>query len=370
VPPAAAQRDFYEVLGVRRDANADELKAAYRRLALAYHPDKNPNDKHAEDLFKQVSVAYAVLSDPEKRERYDRFGSAGTGDPFPGGFPFQSVQDLFGGIWGEIFGPGRRKRAANGRDLRYTLELSFEEAAFGCEKSISFQTREPCTTCEGTGARGAARGMRPCQSCGGRGEIRVQQGFFTIGKNCTACGGHGQLVADPCPDCQGQGAVPRPREFTVKIPSGAVDGGVKMVRGQGEPGRHGSPPGDLHVILRVRPHPLFERKGDDIVCEVPLAFPQAALGAQIEVPTLDGRVKMKVPPGTQSGRVFRLRGKGIPRGGGPARGDQHVRVVIETPTQLTPRQRELLEAFARECGQDATPRSKSFFEKVKELLGD
>ncbi|HJZ87182.1 MAG TPA: molecular chaperone DnaJ [Polyangia bacterium] len=366
---SAHKRDYYELLGVARDATNDELKAAFRRLAVQYHPDRNPGDRGAEEKFKEVAAAYAILSDPDKRARYDRFGADGAGDPFAGGFPFASVQDLFSGLFGEIFGGAARKRGAQGRDLRYTLEVSFEEAAFGCQKNISFQTRETCRACTGSGARGAARGLKPCPTCGGRGEIRVRQGFFSLGKTCGACGGQGKLVADPCPECKGQGTLPREREFLVKIPPGSADGGVRMVRGQGEAGRRGSPPGDLHVFVRVAPHPLFERQGDDVVCEVPLTFPQAALGTHIEVPTLDGKVKMKVPPGTQSGRVFRLRGKGIPRAGG-VRGDQHVRVLVETPTQLTPRERELLEAFAKECGLGATPKSKSFFDKVKELLGE
>ena len=361
------QRDYYEVLGVPRDATNEELKQAYRKLALQYHPDKNPGDKKAEEMFKEVSGAYAVLSDAEKRSRYDRFGAEAAGDPFQGGFSFQAVQDLFGGIFGDLF--GAKKKKPGGRDLRYTLELKFEEAIFGIEKTIQFNSRESCAACEGTGGRGGNTGLRKCSACDGRGEIRVQQGFFTIGKMCGACGGAGKVVADPCPECQGRGTVPKEREFTVKIPAGATDGAVKTVRGQGESGRRGNPPGDLHVIIRVAPHPLFERQGDDVVCEIPVSFPQAALGAQMDVPTLDGRVKLKIPSGTQSGSVLRLRGKGIPRGTG-TRGDQLVRVVVETPTDLTEKQRELLEAFAKETGVEATPRSKGFFEKVREILGD
>jgi molecular chaperone DnaJ len=366
---SAGKRDYYEVLGVARDATPDELKAAYRQLALRYHPDKNPGDHQAENNFKEVSAAYAVLSDPEKRARYDRFGPEAAGDPFAGGFPFASVQELLGGLFGDLFGgAAKKKRGSQGRDLRYTLELALGEAAFGCEKVIAFQSRESCAACEGSGGRGGATGLRKCARCDGRGEVRVQQGFFTIGKACTACGGQGRTVADPCPECGGQGTVARKRDFTVKIPGGTSDGAVRTVRGQGEPGRRGSPAGDLHIIVRVAPHPLFERQGDDLSCEVPLSFAQAALGTQIDVPTLDGQVKMKVPPGTQSGRIFRLKGKGIPRGTG-VRGDQHVRVVIETPQSLTDRQRQLLEEFEREGQLDATPRRQGFLEKVRQLLG-
>jgi molecular chaperone DnaJ len=359
-------RDYYELLEVPRDATDAELKAAYRRLALQFHPDKNPGDRACEERFKELAAAYAVLSDPEKRARYDRFGPAAAGDPFAG-TPFGSVQDLFSSLFGDLFG-GARRRKPQGRDLRYTLELDLGEAVLGCERAIAFDSREACGVCEGSGARGGTSGLRRCGTCEGRGEIRVQQGFFTIGKTCGSCGGHGKVPTDPCGECKGAGVLPRKREFAVKIPPGTVDGGVKIVRGQGEQGRRGAPPGDLHVIVRVRAHALFERQGDDIICELPLTFPQAALGVQLEVPTLEGRVKMKVPPGTQSGRVFRLRGKGVPRPSGQ-RGDQHVRVIVETPTELTDRQRELLEAFASECGVERTPRTRGFFEKVRELWG-
>jgi molecular chaperone DnaJ len=359
-------RDYYDLLEVPRDATDAEIKAAYRRLALQHHPDKNPGDRVAEERFKELAAAYAVLSDPDKRGRYDRFGHEGAGDPFAGA-PFSSVQDLFGSLFGDLFG-GARRRKPQGRDLRYTLELGLGEAALGCEKTIGFDSRESCSGCEGSGAKGGAGGLVACAACEGRGELRVQQGFFTIGKTCTACGGHGRVPASACAECKGQGVVATRREYAVKIPGGTGDGDVRIVRGQGEKGRRGAPPGDLHVIVRVAPHPLFERKGDDIVCEVPLTFGQAALGAQIDVPTLAGAVKMKVPPGTQSGRTFRLRGKGVPRRGGGA-GDQHVRVVVETPAELTARQRELLEAFEREAGEATSPRSRTFAARVRELRG-
>jgi molecular chaperone DnaJ len=361
-------RDYYELLGVGRDATNDELKAAYRRLALQYHPDKNPDDRAAEAMFKEVSAAYAVLSDPDKRARYDQFGHAAAGDPFAGGFPFSSVQDMLSNLFGDLFGSAKKKRA-QGRDLRYTLEVKFEEAAFGCEKTISFSARESCVDCGGTGSRGGTATLKRCGVCAGKGEIRAQQGFFTIGKTCGTCGGYGKVVVDACPACKGNGTAERTREFSVRIPAGTVNDGIKVVRGQGEAGRRGNAPGDLHVIVRVLAHPLFRREGDDILCEVPITFAQAALGAQIDVPTLDGIVRMKVPPGTQSGRTFRLRGKGVPRGSGSGRGDENVAVVIDVPSELTSRQRELLEEFERECGIAATPRLGSFVETVRQLMG-
>lgn len=365
--------DYYELLGVRRDATPAELKRAFRRLALKHHPDKNPQDASAEERFKRISEAYAVLSDPDKRAAYDRFGHAAFAPGGAGGWAggaggfSASVADVLEGLFGDLL--GRRPRRTAGRDLRYTLELSFEEAAFGTTKRIRFPTRKDCGACGGTGAK-TSQSLSPCAACGGRGEVRVKQGLFTLTRTCAACEGAGRIVTEPCATCQGSGMVRIEREFDVKIPPGTEDGAVRMIPREGEPGRHGGPPGDLHVIVRLREHPLFSRQGFDVVCEVPVSFPQAALGAQIEVPTLDGKVRMRVPPGTQSGRVFRLRGKGIPRGEGGPRGDQHVRIVVETPTQLTERQRQLLEEFAREAGEPvAHPRKKNFLEKVRELFG-
>jgi molecular chaperone DnaJ len=364
------KRDYYEVLDVGRDATDLEIKKAFRRLALEFHPDKNPGDKAAEERFKEVNEAYAVLSDPDKRAHYDRFGhgapgvAAAGGVAWEGGFP--SVADLVGGLWSEL--RGRNRRRAAGRDLRYTLEITFEQAAFGGEQTIRFPTRKDCGACKGTGAK--AGGLRGCEACGGKGELRQAAGLFAAARVCTACGGTGKVVVDACDTCEGSGLMRVEREFGVKLPPGTEDGAVRMVPREGEPGRRGGPPGDLHVIVRVREHPLFKRQGHDVVCEVPISFSQAALGAMVDVPTLDGKVKMRVPPGTQSGRLFRLRGKGIPRGGsGDARGDQHVRIVLETPTELTARQRELFEELARERNEAvAHPRRKNFLEKVKELF--
>jgi molecular chaperone DnaJ len=367
------RRDYYEVLGVSRDVGEGELKRAYRALALRHHPDKNPGDKAAEETFKEISEAYAVLADPEKRARYDRLGPEGFaagGDPFGGfGFNFGGINDLFDGIFGEFFGQGGKPKKGAGRDLRYTLELDFAEAAFGTETQISFTRPVNCEACGGSGARAGTRPVT-CKQCNGKGEIRLQQGFFSIGKPCRACDGEGKVAVDTCADCSGRGLRDTDHTYTVKIPPGAEDGQVKIVKGEGEPGKRGGTAGDLHVIVKVRPHPLFRREGQDIVCEVPISFTQAALGASLEVPTLEGKVRMKIPEATQTGRVFRLRAKGIPAatGSNSARGDQLVRVLVETPTHLTPRQRELFEELARQTGEETHPQHKGFFDKVKELF--
>jgi molecular chaperone DnaJ len=367
--PSAAKRDYYEVLDVGRDATDAELKKAFRRLALRYHPDKNPADRVAEERFKEANEAYAVLSDPDKRAAYDRFGHAAFGPPGAGASASPpSVSEVFEGLF-DLFG---RRKKAGGRDLRYTLEVSFEEAVFGADKTIRFPTRKECGACGGLGGRNGAAGTRPCGGCGGRGEVKVKQGLFMLPRTCSACGGTGKVVVDPCPGCEGTGLERVEREFRVSIPPGTESGAVRRIPREGEPGRFGGAPGDLHVLVRVLEHPLFERRGTDVVCEIPVSVTQAALGAQIEVPTLDGKVKMRVPEGTQSGRLFRLKGKGIPRGPGKGavRGDQHVRIVVETPTHLTPRQRQLLEELAHESGETSVgyPRKRSFLAKVRELF--
>jgi molecular chaperone DnaJ len=358
-----ARRDYYEVLGVPRDADTARLKRAYRELALKFHPDQNPDNPDAEAAFKEVSEAYTVLSDPDKRARYDRRGFEGVGE---GGFGVDlgAFTDLFENLFGDLF--GKKKGKARGRDLRYTLELSFEEAALGVKKAIRFPARADCDACGGTGGKGGEAGLRACDACGGRGEIKVQQGFFSLAKKCPTCAGAGRVVADPCPVCKGAGTVDKEREFEVAIPPATEDGATRRVAGQGEPGRHGGAAGDLNVIVRVRPHPFFRREGEVVMCEVPISVAQAALGAVIEVPTLDGKVEMRVPPGTQSGTLFRLRGKGL---GGPNRGDAHVRLVVETPTQLTARQRALFEELSATLGEEQAPGRAKFMAKVKELLG-
>ena len=365
---AAQKRDYYEVLGVPRDATAQDLKSAYRKIALKYHPDRNPGDHSAEEKFKEASEAYQVLSDPEKRARYDRFGHA-QGFNFEGGFSAASINDIFGEIFGDIFGAGRARRGgrARGADLRYNLEVSFEEAAFGCEVQVKIPRPKKCEPCQGTGAK--SRQLRTCPTCGGAGELRFTQGFFAVSRTCNQCGGLGQVVGDPCSVCGGRGKLESESPVMVKVPPG-VDTGTRIrYAGEGEPGEHGGPPGDLYVVMHVRERPLFVREESDVLCEIPISFAQAAMGSTIDVPTLDGKVKMKIPSGTQTGKVFRLKGKGIPRLHGGGRGDQHVKVVIETPTHLTSEQRALLERFAEISGEETHPQSKSFLEKVRELFG-
>ena len=370
----ASKADYYELLGVSRDAGADDIKKAYRKAALQYHPDRNPGDKAAEEKFKELSEAYQVLSDGEKRVQYDRYGHAAfeQAGMAGGGFDFSgNFEDIFGDIFGDFFGTGGRGgrgRARRGQDLSYSLEISFEEAAFGAEKTISIPRTSVCQPCGGSGAK---PGTRPatCSGCHGTGQVRFQQGFFTIARTCNQCGGQGSVVTDPCPACHGSGSVRKTSTLQVKIPAGVDTGSRLKLRGEGEHSPGASAPGDLYVLIRVREHPLFERANTEVVCEVPISFPQAALGADIEVPTLEGKLKMKIPAGTQSGNVFRLRGKGIVdlRGGG--RGDQLVRVTVETPRKLTGRQRELLQEFAELDGADGHPQSRGFFDKVKELFG-
>ena len=371
----ASKADYYELLGVSRDIDAEELKKAYRKAALRYHPDRNPGDKAAEEKFKELSQAYQVLSDPEKRAQYDRFGHAafeqGTGG-FGGGFDFSSTnfEDIFGDIFGDFFGGGRggRSRQARGQDLSYSLAVSFEEAAFGTEKTVSIPRRVTCPPCQGSGAKPGTR-PQTCGTCRGSGQMRFQQGFFTVARTCNQCGGQGAVVTDPCPECQGAGAVRKTSNLQIKIPGGVDTGSRLKLRGEGEAGPAGGLAGDLYVSIQVGEHPLFERQHNEVICELPISFPQAALGADIEAPTLEGKIKMKVPAGTQSGRVFRLRGKGIVDLHGGGRGDQLVRIVVETPTDLGTKQKELLEEFARLNGNEAHPISKGFFDKVKELFG-
>jgi molecular chaperone DnaJ len=364
-----SKRDYYEVLGVERNADADALKKAFRKLAMQYHPDRNQGDAQAEERFKESSEAYEVLADPEKRARYDRFGHAGV-EGFAGGQGFSGVNinDIFGEIFGDIFGGGRGRRQRNrGADLRYNLELSFEEAAFGTEVPVKIPRPRPCEACDGTGSK--SKELRTCSACGGAGEVRFTQGFFAVARTCHQCGGSGQAVADPCKTCKGSGKREAVSELSVKIPPGVDTGTRVRLAGEGELGEQGGPSGDLYVVVHVSEHPIFHREEYEVFCEVPISFAQAALGAHIDVPTLDGMVKVKVPEGTQSGKILRLKGKGIPNLRGGGRGDQHVRVVVETPQNLSAKQRDLLEQFAAACGEDANPQARGFFAKVKDLLG-
>jgi molecular chaperone DnaJ len=367
------KRDYYEVLGVSREASADDLKRAYRRLALKHHPDKNPaaDRSAAEDRFKELSEAYQILSDPERRAQYDRFGHAAF-EQDGGGFGFATgFDDIIGDLFGDFFGTGRsrggRSRARRGDDLQYRLELSFEEAARGCERTLEFSRLHTCAACDGSGAK---RGTTPttCGQCRGTGQLRLQQGFFSIAKTCGYCGGRGTVVKTPCGTCDGAGTTEQSQTLNVKVPAGVDTGSRLKLRGEGERGQGGGPAGDLYVLIEVAPHQIFQRDGADVVCEVPISFVHAALGTEIDVPTLDGKAKVKVPAGTQSGHVFRLRGRGIPHLGGYGTGDQLVRVVVETPRKLSARQRELLEEFAQVSGEDVHPRTKSFLDKVKSIL--
>lgn len=363
------RRDYYEVLGVSRDASAEEVKKAYRRLAHQLHPDKNPGNKEAEERFKEVTEAYEVLSNPERRAAYDRFG---TGRPFEGfeGFPdfgFGSVfEDLFEGFFGT--NARRRPSAQRGADLRYNLEVTFEEAALGAEKEVAIPRLETCSSCGGSGAR-PGTGTVTCRVCRGTGQVRYSQGFFALSQTCNQCRGAGFVIESPCKGCRGQGRVRVERTVVVNIPPGVETGTRLRLGGEGESGQRGGAPGDLYVVLTVAEHPIFSRQGDDLFCEVPISFVQATLGAEIEVPTLSGKARLRIPPGTQSGATFRVRGKGIANLRRYGRGDLLVRVIVEVPNRLTPRQRELLEEFASLEDGEGSPLSKGFFEKVRELFG-
>jgi molecular chaperone DnaJ len=363
------KRDYYELLGIVRSAGEDEVKKAYRKLALQYHPDRNPGDKQAEERFKEVSEAYQVLSDPQKRAQYDKFGHAAFGDNGPG-FDFNSgFEDIFGDIFGEFFGGAgaRRRSESRGEDLRYNLTLSFEEAVSGVEKKIKIPRHGPCDMCRGTGAK-AGTSPQTCPSCRGRGQVSFQQGFFSVSRSCSQCHGQGTFVNDPCTSCGGAGRVRKMHTLSVKIPAGVDNGSRLKLRGEGETAPARGVPGDLYVVIQVEPHPIFTRENLDILCDVPISFVQAALGAEIDVPTLDGKIKMKIPSGTQSGKVFRIKGKGVKDVHGYEQGDQHVLVLVETPTHLTARQKELLKEFAALGGEDINPLSKGFFDKVKQLF--
>jgi len=370
--PTQTRADYYELLGVPRNASEQEIKSAYRRLALQHHPDRNPGDKEAEERFKAAAEAYSVLGDPEKRRRYDVYGHAGVGGA--GGFD-PSVFSDFGDILGDFFGFGdlfgrRRGGPRRGADLRYNLDLSFEEAAFGTETHIQIPRSEMCATCTGSGA---APGTSPttCSACGGAGQVAFQQGFFSVARACGRCRGTGRTVASPCRDCAGNGHVQVTRKLQIRIPAGVDDGSQLRIAGEGEGGSAGGPPGDLYVVLRVDEHGFFRREGDSLLCEVPISVVQAALGAQVEVPTLEGgQAKLSIPEGTQAGASFRVRGHGVPRLGGKGRGDMHVTVRVVTPTKLTSAQRRLLEELGKTLpAPELSSKDRSILEKVKDILG-
>jgi molecular chaperone DnaJ len=373
-----AKRDYYEVLGVDRSADADALKKAYRALALEFHPDRNPDDPAAEEKFKEASEAYAVLSDPEKRRAYDRFGFEGLGGAGQPGFDFGADMGAFGDVLNDLFGDlfgtrgggsaRRRGRGRRGADLRYTLEVELADLLLPKEETIQIPKMRPCAICGGSGAK---PGTRPesCQRCRGSGQLMFQQGFFRISRPCDGCGGAGEIVKERCTSCRGAGRNEGEQRLNIKIPAGVEHGTRLRLSGEGEAGIEGGPPGDLYVDIAVKPHPFFQRDATDLHCQVPIPFVRAALGGEVEVPTLDGKITLRVPDGTQSGKTFRLPGKGLPTLGGRARGDQIVQIFVEVPTKLTDRQRALLEQFAHESGTDVSPVTKSFVEKLKDLLG-
>ena len=369
------KRDYYEVLGVTRTASEQEIKSSYRKLAMQFHPDRNPGNPQAEDKFKEASEAYSVLIDSEKRARYDQFGHAGLGNGGFGGFDpstFSDFSDVFGDLFSDFFGVnvggGRRTRAQKGEDARADLTLTFEEAAFGKKTEVKVRRHETCEQCQGSGSA-PGKGPVTCSTCGGRGQVRYQQGFFSMTRTCPTCHGMGRMVADPCTKCKGEGRQVRERVVEVSIPPGVEDGTRMRYQEQGNAGGNGGPAGDLYVVLHVKPHAFFEREGKDLFCSVPISFSQAALGAEIVIPTLDGEYKLKIPEGTQSGTVLRVRGKGVPsiRGGG--KGDLHVQVRVLTPAKLTKRQRELLTELGGTSAVENQPEPRSLFEKVKEIFG-
>jgi len=376
-----SKRDYYEVLGVSREATEQEVKSSYRKLALKYHPDRNPGDAAAEEKFKEAAEAYAVLADTDKRHMYDRFGHAGLGGAATGGFDptvFTGFEDILGGL-GDLFGLGdlggrRRGGPQRGPDLRYDLEISFEEAAAGTETSIQIPRHETCETCHGSGA---AAGSKPttCPQCHGRGQLRYQQGFFAVARTCGQCRGSGSVIAKPCATCKGAGRVPKERKLTVKIPAGIATGQRMRISGEGEAGSTGGPHGDLYVVVHVQEHPFWQRDGNDLYCEIPVNFPTLALGGEINIPTLDGDETFKIPEGTQSGSPFRLRGRGMPDVSGRGRGDLIVTVRVITPKKLTKDQKKVLEQL-----QDMLPKEqfeptpvdredKGLFDRVKDIFG-
>ena len=382
----ADKRDYYEVLGVEKGASEDEIKKAYKKLARKYHPDMNPGDKAAEEKFKEINEANEVLSNPEKRQKYDQFGFAGVDPNYgagqggaygAGGFDFGDLGDIFGSFFGGGFGGGQQRRNGprRGESIRASISVDFTEAAFGCEKSVTVDRSEPCPTCKGNGC---AHGTTPevCPDCHGTGQVTVRRqtaiGVMQMQQPCARCGGRGRIIKEPCPKCGGKGRVKVSKTVTVNIPAGIDDGQTVAVRGQGDSGRNGGPAGDLRVTVSVRPDPLFERDGYDIWCEIPITFAQAAMGDDIVVPTVDGKVSYHVPEGTQSGTVFRLRDKGVPalNGRGRGRGDQYVRVVVEVPKSMTKAQKDKLREFDAALSDKNYQKRKSFTERLRDCFSD
>jgi len=379
---AGAKQDYYEVLGVPRTASAEEIKKSYRKLAVKFHPDKNPGNKEAEEKFKGISEAYEILSDPQKRQRYDQFGhqafGPGAGAGGFGGFGIDLEEALrtfmgaFGGgggsIFEDFFGGGRRASrdtAQRGSDLRFDLEIDFEEAVFGSQHDISLPLTDDCSVCHGTGAAPGSK-KETCRRCNGHGVTVSSNGFFQVRQTCPVCGGTGQSVSEPCRECRGSGRVRAQHDLSLKIPAGVETGSRLRLAGKGESGTRGGPPGDLYVVIHVRPHEFFQRRDEDIYCELPIPFHVAALGGEIEVPTIHGFAKLKIPAGTENGASFRLKGKGVPATRGYRTGDQHVRVLVEVPRQLTSRQKELL----KELGESFTEENHGWAFKLKKMAED
>ncbi|MGV3626796.1 MAG: molecular chaperone DnaJ [Betaproteobacteria bacterium] len=373
-----AKKDYYEVLGVNRDASEDDLKKSYRKLAMKWHPDRNPDNPKAEEHFKEAKEAYEVLTDAQKRAAYDQFGHAGV-DPSAGagaGAGFGGFGDAFGDIFGDIFGGGgggrQRSTVYRGADLRYNLEISLEDAARGTETRIRIPALEECETCHGSGAK---PGTQPtsCTTCGGHGQVRMQQGFFSIQQTCPRCHGTGKMVANPCGTCSGSGRIKKHKTLAVKIPAGVDEGDRIRLSGEGEAGVNGGPSGDLYVVMQIKPHNVFTRDHNDLHCEMPVSFTTAALGGEIEIPTLDGYAKIKIPAETQTGKIFRLRGKGIKGVRSSTHGDLQCHVVVETPVSLTSRQKELLQEFEAISNKDSArhnPRANSWMDRVKAFFAE
>ncbi len=369
-----SKRDYYEVLEVTKDASFEHIKKSYRQLALKYHPDRNDGNKEAEEKFKEATEAYQILSNDESRTKYDRFGHAAFSNN--GGFDGFSnfgnfAEDLFGDIFGAFFGTsgssGGSSKKRGGRDLKYNLSLTLEEAAFGVEKKIKIRKPVPCDGCKGSGSR-EGKTAEKCKHCGGHGQVRIQQGFFTISRPCGSCNGVGKIITDPCPSCGGSGATHKEKELKVQVPAGIDSGQQLKVRAEGEELAGGLTPGDLYVEVDVEPHKFFKRQDSEIICEIPITYAQAVLGSELEVPTLSGPITMKIPAGTQSGKLFRLKGKGIVDLHSGRKGDQHVRAFIYVPQNVTDRQRELLEELAKIEGKPKINDSKSFIDKFKGLF--
>ncbi len=376
----ANKRDFYEILGLNRDASDDDIKKSYRKLAMKFHPDRNPDSKESEEKFKEAKEAYEILSTPDKRRAYDAYGHAGVNPQVgggPGGFGADAggFSEAFGDIFGEIFGGagGRRgggQQVYRGSDLRYNMEISLEQAARGTETKIRIPALEACAVCSGTGARPGTK-AKTCHTCNGVGQVRMQQGFFSIQQACPTCHGTGKVIPEPCTACDGVGRVKQHKTLSVKIPAGVDDGDRIRLTGEGEAGVNGGPPGDLYVVVQLKPHAVFQRDGADLHCEMPISFTVAALGGEISIPTLDGEAKIKIPAETQSGQTFRLRGKGIKPIRQTSRGDLMCRIAIETPVRLTDRQKELLrelEEISIKDGDKHNPRAKGFMDKVKDFF--